>query len=451
MAGASISRWTMSYFAASLVFLVVGQALLAGGFGYPVLPVEAPETLVIVHSLAVGWLALLFCGALLQFVPVLAAAPLFLPGLAAPALVLLVIGLALLNCGFLNLAGYVDHGLVLLPIGAALLATGFGLIVTMIGGTLARTGSLSLPARFVALGLLALTAAAGLGVAFALELSGLVDVETLHGLLPAGVSLHAYFGMVGWMSVSAFGVSYRLLTMFLLSPETERATTCSALALVVLSVAVASITLMALALGSSRAEPVYLPFVLAAGAGLIFGYDVLTIFRARKRKALELNSITSALAVAFLMLAILLYLLLLFTGQIEDRIGALVYLVCFGWLSLLGLGQLYKIVAFLTWLECYGPVLGRTPVPRVQELVCDGRASNWFYLYTAAVCVAVVALLLEGSFVFRGAVLAQTVAVIGLTVEFVRTRRLFYVSVQDSKLDAQRHPSLFLPNSIERS
>jgi hypothetical protein len=441
----------MSYFAASLIFLIVGQVLLAGGFGYPVLAVEAPETLVIVHVLAVGWLALLFCGALLQFVPVLAAAPLFLAGLAAPALVLLIIGLAFLSCGFLNLAGYVEHGLVLLPIGAALLATGFGLIVTMIGGTLIRAGSLALPAQFVALGLLALAAAAGLGVAFAFELSGLVEVEALHGLLPAGVSLHAYFGIVGWMSVSAVGVSYRLLTMFLLSPETERGTTRSALALFVLSLAVAGIALIALALGSSRAEPFYLPFLLAAGAGLIFGYDVLTIFRARKRKTLELNSITSALAVAFLMFAILLYLLLLLTGQIEDRIGALVYLICFGWLSLLGLGQLYKIVAFLTWLECYGPVLGRTPVPRVQELVCERRASTWFYLYATVVIVAVVALLLEGSFVFRGAVLAQTVAVIGLTVELVRTRQLFYVSKKDHELNAQRHPSLFLPGSSERS
>lgn len=451
MPGASISRWTMSYFAASLVFLIVGQALLAAGFGYPVLPVEAPETLLIVHLIAVGWLGLLFCGALLQFVPVLAATPLRWPGLAAPALALLIVGLLLLCCGFLTLAGYVDHALVLLPAGATLLAAGFGLITVMIGGTLLRTEAISLSASFVGLGLLSLIATALLGLAFALELSGVVDMEQLHTLLPDGISLHAFFGLVGWMSVSAFGVSYRLLTMFLLSPELERRTTRTVFALVALSIATAGLILLALVFDYDAAVSRYLPVMLAAGAGLFFGYDVMTIYRGRKRKTLELNSMASAMAVAFLMLSILLFLLLLLTGQLEDRIGALVYLISFGWLSLLGLGQLYKIVAFMTWLECYGPVLGRRPVPKVQELVCERRASAWLYLYAGAVAAAVVALLLGATSAFQAAALAQAIGVIGLSVELVRTRHLFYLGAGQDEPEARRLPPLFLPGSLERS
>jgi hypothetical protein len=451
MPGASISRWTLSYFAASLVFLILGQVLLAAGFGYPVLPVEAPETLVIVHLIAVGWLGFLFCGALLQFVPVLAATPLRWPSLAAPALILLIAGLLLLCCGFLHLAGYVEHGPVLLPAGATLLAVGFGLITTMIGGTLLRAETMSLSGKFVGLGLLSLVATALLGFAFALELSGLVAIEQLHTLLPSGISLHAFFGLVGWMSVSAFGVSYRLLTMFLLSPEMERRTTRAVFALVASSIAAAGIIALALSFGRDAAASIYLPILLAAGAGLVFGYDVMTIYRARKRKTLELNNMTSAMAVAFLMLAILLSLFLLLTGQLEDRIGTLLYLITFGWLSLLGLGQLYKIVAFMTWLECYGPVLGRRPVPKVQELVCESRGSACFYLYVVAVTAAVVALLLGATSAFQIAALAQTVAAIGLSIELVRTRHLFYVRAGQDEPEAERPPPLFLPGSLERS
>ena len=451
MLGASISRRTMSYFAAALVFLLAGQALFAVGFGYPVKPVEAPETLVVVHLLTVGWLGLLFCGALLQFVPVLVSRPLHAAHLAPHALVLLVGGLVFLCCGFIHLAGYIDGGLVLLPIGAVLLAAGFALVITMIGGTLFLARPIALSARFVGLGLISLIVTAGLGLAFALELSGLADIGWLDALIPGGLPLHAYFGLVGWMSASAFGVSYRLVTMFLLSPEVERATSRTALALLLTGIAAAVVILLCLTLGREAAVAVHLPLGVAAAAALLFGYDVLTIYRTRKRKSLELNTVISAGAIAALMLCVLLYLILVLTGRLQDNIGALVYLVGFGWLSLLGLGQLYKIVAFMTWLEYYGPVLGRRPVPRVQDLVNERRASVWFYLYAAMVTVAVAALFAGIAFLAQAAALGQAIASVGLMIELARTRHLSYVSAGMVDSQCRRLPPLFLPTPSERS
>ena len=86
MAGVSLSRWTMAYFASALLALVMAECLMVAGYGYPAVPIAAPETLVLVHVVAIGWLSLLMCGALFQFVPVLVARPLHSNSLPLPTL-----------------------------------------------------------------------------------------------------------------------------------------------------------------------------------------------------------------------------------------------------------------------------------------------------------------------------------------------------------------------------
>src|SRR3569623_3495697 len=70
------------------------------------------------------------------------------------------------------------------------------------------------------------------------------------------------------------------------------------------------------------------------------------------------------------------------------HIGAFAFLAVFGWLSGLVLAKLYKIVAFLTWLATYGPLMGRAPTPRVQDLVAESRATKWFAIYYLSVWLA---------------------------------------------------------------
>jgi hypothetical protein len=443
MTGVSLSRWTMSYFAAALAALLAAEVLMVLGFGFPNASIEAPKTLVLVHLVALGWLNLLLCGALFQFVPVLVAKPLHDNRLPFATLCCLVAGLALLLCGFLQLDGSLGSDWPLLPAGGSLLAVGFALVLYNLGRTLWVGRPLPLPARFVVAGLCSVAAAASLGVIFTYVLAGFATAAPLTAVTASGLPLHIAAGVGGWLTFTAMGVSYRLLAMFMLSPEDKRGTSFAAFwgGVGVLTLAVGG-SGIAILLDKDPTPILVAAAVLAVPVLALYGWDVAWLYNRRKRRRLETNGLMAAPALASLAAGMALLLALLGLGQLPHFVGAVIYLLAFGWLSGLGLSQLYKIVAFVTWLECYGPVLGRMPTPRVQDLVVESRARRWFYLYFAAVWLSTVALLANQPLAFRGLAPLLVLATAGLVVEFVRTRRLADIDAALRGPDAPRRPRL---------
>lgn len=442
--GTALSRWTMAYFAAALFFLLAAQAMMAAGYGFPAVPAEAPESRVLVHAVVIGWLSLLMSGALLQFVPVLVARPRQAERLVLPALLCILSGLILLLAGFLRLAGTIEIDLPLLPAAAVLLPAGLLMVTVIVARTLwsVRPSRLSLPARFVAVGLACLVTAMVLGALFALALVGVVPFD----IRAAGLPVHAVMGFGGWLTFSAIGVSYRLLPMFMLAPEKQRITGrvawwCGTAALLLVPAGAVESLVGGPGIGGFVAS------VLAAATLTLYGSDLVFFYRNRKRRHVELN--VSAAGGAFLALfgATLLFLVLAATSLLQRHVGAFVYLTAFGWLTGLGLSQLYKIVPFLTWLECYGGLMGRQPTPRVQDLVVEHRGRVWFSLYYAAVAAGTVALLVESPPAFRlasGLMLAATAAVVA---ELVAARCLFNVPAGNRLPAGAARPRLFLPQS----
>lgn len=425
MIGVNLSRWTMSYFVTALCALLVAEGLMAVGYGFPGAHLRAPETLLLVHLVAIGWLSLLMCGALFQFVPVLVAHGLHSETLPLPALFLLLAGLLSLLAGFLQLGGALDAMPSLFPFAAALLVAGFSLVIYNVGRTIWAARPLSLPARFVAIALAALAATVSLGVVFSLTLGAVVDYDAFAALTGVALPLHVIAGLGGWLTFAAMGVSYRLLAMFMLAPELDGARPHAIFWLG--TAALATVLLGGLACLVLHGS--VMPALLAASSlGLaalgLYGVDVFHLYRARKRRIIELNSQMAGMALASLGGAVLLGLVLSGLGRFHEQIGALVFLFAFGWLTGLGLAKLYKIVAFLTWLECYGPVLGRTPTPRVQDLVVEVRARRWFVLYHLCVWAATAALLLTAPAMFRAAATAMMLATVAIAAELVRARRL---------------------------
>lgn len=444
MSGTALSRWTMAYFATALGFLIAAEVLMACGYGFPAATVEAPQTLVLVHMTAIGWLSLLMCGALFQFVPVLVGQPLQGPRLVLPAFVCLLAGLACLLVGFLTLVGTIEIGIPVFTCAAVLLAAGFGLVATALTRTLwsARRTGLPMPARFVAVGLVCLVAAVLLGATFALTFAGLLTSVSAD-LVGAGLPAHAAAGFGGWLTFTAIGVSYRLLPMFMLAPEAERRTTrlawWSGSAALFLAILAAPVERAAVGSGLS----LLFAGVLGCVALACYGVDLVFFYRCRKRKAIELNSRSAVGAFGCLYLLAVLSVAMAVTGEAGRHIGALVFLATFGWLSGLGLSQLYKIVPFLTWLECYGPVMGRRPTPRVQDLVAERRDGPWFVLYFAAVLASSAALLAGRPDLFRLAAFAMLAATAAIGLELVLARRLFNVARDKRLPEGTVRPRLF--------
>lgn len=445
MVGATLSRWTMSYFAVALVSLLTVECLMAAGYGFPGAPIAAPQTLVVVHVVAIGWLSLLLCGALFQFVPVLVAKPLYSNSLPLPTLVLLCAGLLALLCGFLQLGDTIEFGVSLLPVGATLLALGFAFALWNLGRTLLAARPLCLSARFVIIGLASLVAAVGLGIVFAFVLGGATAETRLAALTAAGLPLHVIAGLGGWLTITAMGVSYRLLAMFMLAPEREGASTRGTLYLTTAAVAVAVIGgLVAICNGAGLGTILTIAGLLAFVAFALYGSDMLYLYRTRKRRLIELNSRMAGIALANLAAGAILALILAAAGTLGRYVGAVVFLVAFGWLSGLGLAQLYKIVAFLTWLECYGPVLGKAQTPRVQDLVIETRASKWFILYFVAVWAGTVVLLTGLAWAFQVTAGIMLIATAGIAAQIVRTRRLADVANTLRLPEGAHRPRLLL-------
>ncbi|HML92331.1 hypothetical protein [Methyloceanibacter sp.] len=445
MHGTNLSRWTMSYFVVALGALLLGEILMAAGYGFPSAPIRAPETLVLVHVVAIGWLSLLLCGALFQFVPVLIARPLYSDSLPLPTLLFIVAGLAGLVLGFLQRAGTIDSGVPLLPYAAASLTIGFALALWNLGRTLCTVRPLALPARFVAVALVCLAATVALGVVFSLVLGLNIRHGALLKVAGQGLPLHVVAGIGGWLTFAAIGVSYRLLAMFMLSPERDGRRTQAVLWLGTAALAIAILGgLAALLFDKGLHLALLAGGVLGLAALGLYGMDVLHLYRARKRRVIELNSRMAALALISLAAAAIMAVVLIGLGQLSERIGAVVFLLVFGWLSGLGLSQLYKIVAFLTWLECYGPVLGKTATPRVQDLVDEARARKWFVLYYLSVWAATAFLLAPHLLGFRLAVAAMMAATLGLAVHFARSRLLSQVSAQSGLPEGARRPHLLV-------
>jgi hypothetical protein len=422
-----LSRWTPLFFRLALLNCIGAEALVLAGVTWPACPPGSAGTLIAVHLLVIGWLLLLVLGALFQFVPVITTLPLGGQTAALGCLVAVEGGLLGMIGGFLGVAGVASRLAWLLPAGGGMVTIGISIAIWNLGVPLARARPRSLPGRMVATGLAFLVVTVALGLLFGAVLSAPAAMPEVAPIL-GGVGEHALAGLGGWFTLTAMGVSYKLLPMFMLAPE-ER----GALGRTVHVVGATGFAVAVLAGLGAIWLPVAVIVDLRRAGDLAIGlavalylWDVRRIYAERRRVAIELHNRVAIGAFAFLGAAVALAAIAAAVHRLDGVAPSLVFLVVFGWLGGLGLTQLYKIVPFLAWLLRYGGRLGRGPVPRVQDLVRDRAALPWFIAYEAGVSLAAIAAVLRWPIAFRIAMAPIAIATIGLAVEYWRAWHTTY-------------------------
>lgn len=431
------SRWTLAWFASALGFLVLALAGLAFGLAGPGDWAQG-TALALVHVFVLGWLGQMMAGSLIQFTPVLAARPAALPGLAPLALALFGTGTAALAAGFLSLDSW-EAGRWLLAGAPVLLGGAIALVAAAVGATLAQGAAWrSAAGRPVVAALAALALTWASGGAMALAYAGLPGA-----LIGEGRALHALLGIGGWMSLGAFGVSYRLFSMFLVAPETGGRLRDATLAAGVAAILAAAAGLGLLLAGRGAGLALAAALGLSALAAGLYLADIRRIWRARRRPQVEANMRLSRPALAALGLTVALFPPAVLWGGAWAE--AAVFCALGGWLSTLTLAQMVKITSFLTWIQVFGPQIGRARVPMVSDLTNDRRAARWLALWAVGAGAGVLALLLQSAPGLRVAALVLMAAVLGLIAELVAIRRLDHLPPGRRP----ERPPLFLPPSPE--
>lgn len=426
-----LSRWTLLIFACALVNFLLAQVLIVAGVTWPEMALTAGSTLVAVHLITLGWLTLLMFGALFQFVPVITTEPLLSQWLSLAVLILVEFGLAGMIVGFLAL-DYGASGLAhCLPFGGTLVLAGVLLAMVNIVTPLLRSRPLALPGRFVLAGLAFLSVTVLLGLTFALALGVPAFTPLVAPLLAGGVGYHVLAGLGGWFTLTAMGVSYKLLPMFMLAPE-ERGWWGECVLQFGISGFGLSVSAGLLSVWRPQADLLnvmqYLGWLAIAASIIVYLIDMVRLYHARKRARIELHNRAAFGAFSSLASALIIAVILVASHRLAAYAPALVLLVLFGWLSGLGLTQLYKIVPFLTWITRYGHQLGRGAVPRVQDLVDEAHTSPWFVIYFLGVALATLGAFINVAYVCRTGVAVSAGATLGLAFEYWRAWRGYYAA-----------------------
>ena len=366
--------------AAAGTVLALSPRLLLGHYA-------TPAALATVHTLTLGFASITLVGAMHQLIPVVMVTQLHSARLGNVTFGLLLPGTLGVVLGFAT-----GYRVWLLVIGGSLVVVSLLVFLYNVWRTY-LTATARDPvtrAMLAAAAYLTVTAGAGLLIAASRRLPELAQAIGNPTLLHLGI------GLFGTFFLAIAGAGHKLLGMFLLSHGVSQwrlrlLTYAVHLGLALLAVeAFSSLQLLPFAAGSLGV------------AILLFALDLVAILRKRVRRKiglpLRLFILAPLLLIATAMLATL--------GMTRAAVAAMLI----GFITLSIAGMYGKILGFLTWQHRYSNLVGRAPVPLLNELATPWLDRTTFWSMTVAVPLIVVTQLIDTPILARVGALSFAVA-----------------------------------------
>lgn len=383
---------TVSSIAPPLAFMVTGVAALLSAAVWLTDQPEilasyhySPNAVAITHLFVLGWLCSIVMGAMCQLVPVALETKLYSERL-------IFLQFACHVAGFLGMV-LAFHSWNMKFVGwfGSIFAAGICLFIYNIARTLLRIPKWNLVAFSVASALVWVLLTISAGLLIAAAKTGHADFMFRFNPMGA-MHTHAHLGVIGFFMMLIVGVSYKLIPMFTLS-EVQNKTRATA-SILLLNIGLAG-SLFSI-LFQSILKPVFALVVIVALA--IYGWEIIAILRARKRRALDWGVRYFLTAIAFLApLSLLAFVLSwprlplnAFTGQLENTYGCLGLI---GVVTLAVIGMLYKIIPFLVWFGAYSKHIGKARVPALSEMYSIRLQIFGYWMFLIALPVTGVGIL----------------------------------------------------------
>jgi hypothetical protein len=339
----------------------------------------APGALGMTHLIVVDFMLQSMCGALLQFVAVVAGASVWRPRLVAA----IVHPLITAGAVFLVTAFLLEQPPLFL-LAALVFATALSLFLTVMAVALLRTPARSASIQVLRVAMLGLLVTVVLGITLAITLGLQEFWQPAWSMVPV-INVHLAWGLGGWALMLVIGVSYLVVPMFQLTPSYPPWLTRVVPAGLFLVLCLWSLQLFAAA-GKAQA---WQSVVALAGMALAGAYAASTLWLQSRRRRRQPDVTFTCWRGAMLALIGLAASWLVF--EIAPELGGHPRAPL--WLGVLALpgvffsvitGMLYKIMPFLNWLHLQR--LGGTavPPPNMKQMIPEAAMRGQVLLHFSA-------------------------------------------------------------------